>query len=338
MADITFFCPFCHQKLKAPPEMEGQTLPCPTCQKEIEVKAGHTSPSAEPDHARNRETIPPPTTAPKPSSNDGPFAKINTCIVKTIGLLDNHPWERWVSVANDFIGKWLPFIVAIAGIAAFLVGFISGVRAQLPFSAVIANLGILAGTFLAMHLTPKALALPRSFLEKREADPMRPELLYILKVNACFGALVAAGILILQFDGNAFLMALQILAIGALLTVVFGNPALIGIKATHPQNAIEEVLCIFLLPLKLALSLLTLVVGIGTVALFVWGIEKLFDRSSIGFESMPLFGSAVLAPVAIPLAVYLLYLVVMFFLDLYRAIVAIPRKLDEVRKALEDKH
>lgn len=285
-------------------------------------------------------TIPPPEPSPEPSPEpgaDGPFAKINAAIAKTVGILDDHPWEKWVAETNNCIGKWLPFVVAAAGVVGFLTGFITSVRANLPFGAVIGNLGFLVAALVSMHLTPKALALPRAFLEKREPDPMRPELLYILKTNICFGTFIAAVILILRFDGDAFATALVTLAAGALLTIVFGTPSLIGVKADHPQNAIEEALCILLLPLKFALSLITPVVGVGTVVLFGLGVAKLFERYYGGFAALPFFAFAVLAPVAIPLAVYLAYLVVTFTLDLYRAIVAVPRKLDEVRKALEDK-
>lgn len=276
---------------------------------------------------------------PPPDSGDGgPLAKINAAIAQLTGILDNHPWERWVSVANDFIGKWLPLVVAIAGVLAFLIGFITAIRAEFPFGAVMGNFGFLAVALASLHLTPKALALPRTFLEKREPDPMRPELLYILKTTTVFATLISATILILRFDGAAFATALVILAAGALLTVVFGNPSLIGVKAAYPQNAIEETLCILLLPLKFVLSLSTLLVGIGTVAVFVYGIVQLFDRYVGEFMAIQSFNVSILAPVAIPLVVYLAYLVVTFTLDFYRAIVAVPRKLDELRKALEDKN
>jgi hypothetical protein len=44
------------------------------------------------------------------------------------------------------------------------------------------------------------------------------------------------------------------------------------------------------------------------------------------------FGATALIPFVIPLAVYFLYLVMVFSLDFYRAIVSIPRKMDELKK------
>jgi len=37
MSDISFTCPHCKQHLDAPPEMAGDQLACPTCQKQIRV-------------------------------------------------------------------------------------------------------------------------------------------------------------------------------------------------------------------------------------------------------------------------------------------------------------
>ena len=45
-----------------------------------------------------------------------------------------------------------------------------------------------------------------------------------------------------------------------------------------------------------------------------------------------MFGATAIIPFVVPLAVYLVYLVVVFTFDFYRAIVSIPRKLDELSK------
>jgi len=37
MTDINFDCPYCQQNLEAPVEMSGDSLPCPTCGKLIQV-------------------------------------------------------------------------------------------------------------------------------------------------------------------------------------------------------------------------------------------------------------------------------------------------------------
>ena len=37
MAEISFACPHCNQKLEAPDDMAGQTVECPACQKPMAV-------------------------------------------------------------------------------------------------------------------------------------------------------------------------------------------------------------------------------------------------------------------------------------------------------------
>ncbi|MFW6151893.1 MAG: hypothetical protein ACOC6C_02860 [Verrucomicrobiota bacterium] len=40
MAELTFHCPNCKQKLEAPDDMAGETVECPSCQTEITIPAG----------------------------------------------------------------------------------------------------------------------------------------------------------------------------------------------------------------------------------------------------------------------------------------------------------
>lgn len=264
----------------------------------------------------------------------GCTGRVDACFDKALGLVENHPWETWLNAANGFIGKFLPLIVGVAGFFAFATGLITAIRYDARFSVVVSTVGLLVATLFAMNLAPKALALTRSFLEKREPDAMRPELLRILEVLLGLGGLVLAVGMLLQFTGESLVDALVLAAISLLMIIVFSHPALIGVKADYPTNVVEEWIAILLLPLKIVLSLLTLVTGIVTVVLFVTGIVQLFDN---GFEAMSTLVEAALAPLVVPLGAYLLYLATVFLLDLYRAVVSLPRKLDDLCRAVESK-
>lgn len=264
----------------------------------------------------------------------GCTGRVDACFDKALGLVEKHPWEAWLEAANGFIGKYLPLVVGVAGVLAFATGLITAIRYDARFSVVVSTVGILVGALFATNLAPKALALPRSFLEKREPDAMRPELLRIFEVLLGLGGLVLAVGMLLQFTGDSLVAALVLAAIALLLIIVFSHPALIGVKADYPTNVVEEWIAILLLPLKIVLSLLTLVTGIATVVLFVAGVLQLFDN---GFEAMSTLCAAALAPLVVPLGAYLLYLATVFLLDLYRAVVCLPRKLDDLRRAVESK-
>lgn len=260
--------------------------------------------------------------------------KVGTILEKCLGCIENHPWESWLEIANGYIDRFLPAVIGLAGALAFVTSFVMFIRADVPFSYVLGTFGLLVATIFSMHLAPKAMALPRSFLEKREPDAMRPELLYILKILLGAGGLIVALWLLLQFNGDALIAALVVAVVSVLLIIVLSHPGLVCTKADYPTNAVEETLSILLLPLKIVLSLLTIVVGLATVILLVAGIVTLFKSGSDA--SFQLLMSA-LAPLAVPVGAYVLYLSTVFILDLYRAVVSLPRKLDDLRKSIESK-
>jgi len=260
--------------------------------------------------------------------------KVDSFIDKLLGLVGNHPWEAWLAKFNGWVGAYLPAVIAVSGVLAFFTGLVSAIRYELPFSFVIGLFGILVGTLFSIHLTPKALSLSRSFIEKGELNAMRPELLYILKVVLGLGGIVLAIYLILQFNCDAFITALISLGVAVLAIIIFSNPAIVGIKADYPTNGVEEAITILLFPVKFLLALLTFIVGVGTVGLSVYGIVQLF---SSGIEGGAYLLVAALLPFLLPIVVYFVYLCTAFLLDFYRALVSIPRKLDDVRKAIEAK-
>jgi hypothetical protein len=260
--------------------------------------------------------------------------KVNSLVEKLLGLVGDHPWEAWLAKFNGWVGTYLPAVIAVSGVLAFITGLVSAIRYDAPLSIVISLIGVLIGTLFSIHLTPKALALSRSFIEKGEAGAMRPELLYILKVVLGLGGIVLAIYFILQFNSEAFVAGLIALVVALLAIIVFSRPAIVGIKADYPTNGVEESITILLFPIKFVLALLTFVVGVGTVGVFVYGIVMLF---SSGMEGALFLLGAALLPFILPIVVYFTYLCTAFVLDFYRALVSIPRKLDDVRKALEAK-
>lgn len=254
---------------------------------------------------------------------------------KFLNLVGDHPWEKWIGIANGYIDKFLPAGVALAGLLAFLAGFISAIREDARFSVVIANVWILVGTVFAMHLAPKALALMRSFVEKSEVELIRPELAYILKVILALGGLVLAIRSFFLFTGDGVQLGLISLAVSILSTIVFTRPEFVGMKCGYPTNCVEEAISLILLPVKIVFILSTLLIGFGVVAGLIYGIYLWIDIG--GFAAVGSLSVVAFAPVLFPLVAYVAYLALVFVLDLYRAVSSVPRKLDEVRKTIESK-
>ena len=282
------------------------------------------------------------TETPKISKADAIADKIAKCddainfaVNKVLGYVGDHPWEEWLKIANRYIGLFLPAVIGISGVLAWAIGLIAAIKYELPLSLVLGVFGILVAAAFSMHLAPKALSLSRSFVEKSEPEAMRPEFLHILKVVVGLGGMVYAIYQLVQFTSSSFVGALVTAFLSILVTIVCTRPGLVGAKAAYPTNGVEEAITILLFPLRTLLSLLSFIVGIVAVVGFVYGVVQLFADGIL--SALFVFTGTALVPFLLPLVVYFITLLVMFILDFYRALVSIPRKLDDVRMTLESK-
>lgn len=78
MADITFNCPYCEQKIEAPEELAGNRAECPSCQCELQI----------PNQSKPEPTPPPLVPVPSPV----PFPPISTSAVSGV-LQPNTPTQ-----------------------------------------------------------------------------------------------------------------------------------------------------------------------------------------------------------------------------------------------------
>lgn len=255
--------------------------------------------------------------------------KVDGCVESAIGLVGNRPWNDWLKVANTYVTRFLPAAIAVAGVLSFITALVSLIRFDAPVSWVAKTLWILVPTLFSIHLAPKALALMRSFVEKNEAETIRPELMYIMKVVCGIGGLLLGAYLLLCFDSDLVVPAIIAVVFALLMVICLDRPEIVGVKAGYPGNCVEEVISIILFPLRVVITLLTPLIGVAAVGGIVYGVVLWFDN---GLEAAIAFGVTALMPLLLPLIAYFFYLLVVCTLDLYKAIVSIPRKLDELKK------
>ena len=255
--------------------------------------------------------------------------KADALVEGALGIIGNRPWDSWLGTANKYISMFLPAVIALAGVLSCLTGLITMIKADARFSVVVKQLFILVPVLFAMHLAPKALALTRSFIEKGETAVIRPELMYIMKVIFGIGGILLGVYLLLNFDKDLVVMAIAALIFAVLMIICLERPGIVGVKPGYPVNCVEEVIALVLFPVRVLIALLTLLIGMAAVGGLVYGIVLWFDN---GLSAALAFGATALVPFVVPLIVYFIYLVVVFTLDFYRAIVSIPRKLDEMKK------
>lgn len=255
--------------------------------------------------------------------------KVDALVEGALGIIGNRPWDSWLNTTNKCISMFLPAAIALAGVLACLTGLITMIKADAPFSMVVKQLFVLVPVLFAMHLAPKALALTRSFIEKGESAVIRPELMYIMKVICGIGGILLGAYLLLNFDKDLVVFAIAAIIFAVLMIICLERPGIVGVKPGYPVNCVEEVIALVLFPVRVLIALLTLLIGMAAVGGIVYGVVLWFDE---GLIAEMVFGATALVPFVVPLVVYFIYLVVVFTLDFYRAIVSIPRKLDEMKK------
>lgn len=254
--------------------------------------------------------------------------KVDGFVERVLGVIGDHPWDTWLNVVNGYITKFLPAAIALAGVLACATGLIMLIKNDAPFSWVLRALCILIPVAFSMHLAPKALALTRSFIENGEKEVIRPELMYIMKVLLGLGGLLLGVYLLLNFDSNLVVTAIIAIVVAILLIICLERPCIVGVKAGYPVNCVEEVIALVMFPIRVIIALITPLIGIAAVGGLVYGVVQWFND---GLSAVAAFAATAIVPFLLPLAVYLGYIVLVLTLDLYKAIVSVPRKLDELK-------
>ena len=254
--------------------------------------------------------------------------KVDGFVERVLGVIGDHPWDSWLNVVNGYIAKFMPAAIALAGILACATSLIMLIKDDAPFSWVLRALCMLIPVAFSMHLAPKALALMRSFIENGRVEIIRPELMYIMKVLFGLGGLLVGVYLLLNFDSSPIALAIATIIFAILMIICLERPGIVGVKAGYPVNCVEEVIALVMFPIRVVIALITPLTGIIAVGGIVYGVVKWFDN---GLSAVQTFAATAFIPFLLPLVVYLSYLVLVFTLDLYKAIVSVPRKLDELK-------
>lgn len=263
--------------------------------------------------------------------------KIDDLVEKALDKSGNHPWNDWMDRFLRQAARFLPIFVVISGLTATIVSVIAACsRRSASLGEMMFCLTYLVLTVFSAHLSPKALLLTRTMLTKREPDMIRPELIYIMKVAYGLGSLALALALLLTFTSGLVALAIPLAVFGVIMIIVLSRPELVGVKADYPTNVVEEFIALLMFPIKVVLAFLPFIVICLSLGLFGSGLGMAFRGGySMYKATIPLL-QATLCPFVVPMLAYFLYLMLTFALDFYRAIVSIPRKLDELAKATKE--
>lgn len=239
--------------------------------------------------------------------------------------LEKIPLQGLLKACDFFVEKTIPIIIILSGIS-FLIKSAICKEFQLyaffgiaPFWVILFVLLIIV---LSSVLVPKVLQLARSLMVNRWSMSVRPEILYLLKVLCVVGFFASFYFIFLDVKYLVY----PPICLLALLTL--SKPEIINIKVEVPKNAVEEVLALSLAVPSFFLAFLSPILWLVAFATFIGGMVPNYTFLFIG---------SILAPITVPILVYLLYIVVMFFIDLISILVNLLVRVEEIKKILEEK-
>ena len=175
---------------------------------------------------------------------------------------------------------------------------------------------------VSLVLVVKTMQLARSLMVNRWRMSVRPEVLYLLKM------LCIAGFFWSFFCAFQKPIYFAFLPIYPLALLTLSRPEIINLKVEVPKNAVEEALAIFLAVPSFFLAFLSPILWLVALGTFIWGFVP---------EWTFCFLVSIAAPVIVPVFVYLLYITIMYFIDLISILINLLSSVDEIKKKLEEK-
>ncbi len=244
----------------------------------------------------------------------------------------------------DFCSKWISMIghYAIMGAAffGFIFTFIYAIRTN-EFSAFLKGLAWIPLIFIAQYTAHKFLKAGDKLIKNN------PTQLASRAFVDCFAflAMIAGLIMFIMaiVDGiraksfTLFLIGLGMAVLMELLALVAFNPKSINIDIVEKNTAGQEALAIITFSIKAVMRLIPILFGIGvtvgTIVLFfdifdLFGEYYQYVLARVTMTS----GSLILVAALLPFLSYVAFAILYLFIDVIKAQLSIPEKLDKLNK------
>lgn len=256
---------------------------------------------------------------------------VNGFIDKGIAAAGKLSWGKWVNVGDDYVSRYGIIVFYLFGLLALLCGIIGGIREECLVEGLKMGVIALFASILAGYFGFKLLGNIKELVVTNESKFANSGLLCCLIVlmalltisNLVYGIFQAIDWRSVKVFFPYFGGAL----ISAFCTICLLAPELIGVKSGVKCSAAEELIALLTLGVKVLMRLVPFVWCFGALYCTFELLIALGNSSTL-FE----YGPVMAGVGAIPLAAYLFYLAFNFVFDLYRAILCVPAKLDELKK------
>ncbi len=246
----------------------------------------------------------------------------------------------------NFLKKWLLVFgncgFYVASGLAFLLGVIGAIRTN-SFGVFATGIGYAVGFFILQYVAIRFANAGDKLIENNKSG---------LSSNAFLDSiallLMIGGVLILLYNSylsikigifTPFLNGLAAFVVFELFSLIALNPKSVTTEVVPETSAGQEALGILTFILKAFMKLVPIVFGIGivisTILMFIhsFGLFKKSDMA-ISFAWMRIEGDfmTIVTVALIPLISYIVFVFAFLIIDLVRAILSIPSKLDKLAK------
>jgi len=241
------------------------------------------------------------------------------------------PWTDWLKRANGLVAKGMPFALGLVAVAACATWFVALARQNAPVSAVFKPWLTLVVMVCSAYVSRRAMALPCRTMEGCARLTIRPQMAYILKVAVTLGLIICGcSLAIDQGDRDSIIAGVSIALTGVAWGVCLEKTSLLRIKVGMPANCVEEAVALLLLPVRFLIAVLPIALAATVVVGAVYAFA-VFNGDGVLIATV--LAGLVTLPTAVSLVVHLYYVFSNVALELMKAEVSLPAKLDALRSA-----
>jgi len=229
-------------------------------------------------------------------------------------------------------GHWALIVAAAAGLLFTIIGSIK----TDTMSDFLVGVGWVVLVMVAQYVAGKLSSTERLLINSAPSEMSSQSFLSCLALlNLITGVLALVGFILMAIrteDWNMVGAGVGIFILCELVVCLCLNPGMINITISSSSTPGQEALGVMALVMKGLLRLVPVAFGIGAICGavgMIWMIVQLLrdQATSSSLMSMPM-GSLVLVSAALPFLSYLLYIFIYLNIDLMRAILSLPGKLD----------
>ncbi len=243
-----------------------------------------------------------------------------------------------------FFSKWLTILghysLLIASILALLIGIIGAIRLE-SFMFFLTALGFSILVLVIQYIADKFSHAGEILIKNNPTSLSSTAFLDSLGLLAMIGGIVAL-LVNLYFaikspSLNALLTGVGLFVFLEFVALIALNPELITVDVVKETTAGEEAIGILTFFIKKIIKLVPILFGlgviIGTVMLLVSSFD-LFSNERMLFAPAKIEWSysLIISSGLLPLLSYILFVLYYLVIDIIRAILSLPRKIDNLRK------